>query len=441
MANCPRCGAVNQPGKAACWKCWAPLPVVPPAHSSPPSTDLAAPVQRKISIPNLSVTFPKRHTGSEQQEMAPVDEFTDQFEERPTVEDQHSADVPPLTPDALPKDECLPEEPPPAQIDPVEVAAEEPEGVPVAEEPESVPVEEQPQSVPVVEEEPEILPVADVPEIAPEPREDKAEEPESALLAEEPESAPLAEEPKVTQLAEEEPEILPVADVPEFVLEPREDMAAETPEETDAAVEKPAPVEPPPTADIAPDTPVESHPSEEFAYVAPGVKNERARGSNSGWIMGVLLIAVIAAGIYIYWYSERQTHPSRQEPQQVAQQYLDAVSMGESDTAQQLATDNSIGLFIPHWFMIVQAQPVGGVAYYGRSATIRARITLAPTSDTNLSPEVKAAITGSYTVILPLKQAGTSWQVDQRTLFRHLRAEMKRQHPEVTYPLWEGVSQ
>jgi len=64
MANCPRCGAVNQDGKAACWKCMAPIPAVQSTRPTPSISardrELSAPVRRKFNIPDLTIALPKR---------------------------------------------------------------------------------------------------------------------------------------------------------------------------------------------------------------------------------------------------------------------------------------------------------------------------------------------------------------------------------------------
>lgn len=87
MASCPRCGAVNQAGKAACWKCMAPIPSPSPVQqtsSSPPSgPELAAPVRRKLNIPDLTVAFPQRRARPEQPE--PEDSLDDEDTDRPAL--------------------------------------------------------------------------------------------------------------------------------------------------------------------------------------------------------------------------------------------------------------------------------------------------------------------------------------------------------------------
>lgn len=187
MAKCPRCGAVNRPGKVACWKCLAPIPPPPPAqptpHTPPSEPKLAVPFRRMLNIPDLTVAFPKRRAHAEQPEPAPVME-----PDTPAPNPEVAAEViPPVETPVEPK-VVIPEE----ATAPLEVAVE-------VEVPAEPPVEE----MPVEPEEAAILPstAAEIPE---EPAEDD--------LGKEPSHVPVGANVSITPFALADDEDAPDAE-------------------------------------------------------------------------------------------------------------------------------------------------------------------------------------------------------------------------------------
>jgi len=349
MASCPRCGAVNQPGKAACWKCLAPIAPPPPARQTPPTPSpapkLAAPVRRKLSIPNLTVAFPRRHARPEQPVPAPA---------VPTEE---------------PKPDVIIEEPLPA---PVERALE-----------------------PTVEE---------------------ATLPEPAVTAE-----PVPEE-----------ELVPD--------KPAEEISAEhTAEKTGPEGLADEPVTP--TPDGKPfalaDEEEEEEAPHEFIYVA---EPRRKRG-DTRWVAIILVLALLLSGIFILWHHDFRAVPLAATPRQAAQQYLFALAMNDQTTRQQLAAPDSRGLQLPTWFTVAQASFTGVTDTDAGTAKARARLILAPINSGGFMPTLNDAASRAYNVEFSLQRSGDGWRVDQRTLFRSLRWQMKQQNPTVTFPPWEGVSE
>ncbi|MHB0939729.1 MAG: hypothetical protein ACYDCO_11445 [Armatimonadota bacterium] len=399
MANCPRCGAVNRPGKVACWKCLAPIPPPPPAQPTPPTPPpepkLAVPFRRLLNVPDLTVAFPRRRAHADGPEPAPV--------------------VEPEAP------EPIPEEVVEAAAEPAIVIPEEAAPVPEVITPgEDIPTEAS------VEEEP---PAA---EAIP------AEPPVDEIIEE-----PLVEEPVVEPVEE----ALPADTFMETVLE--EIVAEPAPEEifTEPVDDEP---EPGPVASTHPDTPfaladeedapapedAPAKPARSFIYMAGAAFPRKDRT----WISVMVILTLLIASIFVLYHHNFRDKPRPTTPQQAAQEYLFYLRDNDRFSQQQLATPKSKGLCLPAWFTILEVQLVGvGETDGGARAT--ARLQLAPTNSFDLTPALASLASRSYGVEFTLERGRNSWRVDQRTLFRSLRWKMKQADPKVTLPPWDGVSQ
>jgi len=390
MANCPRCGAVNRPGKVACWKCLAPIPPPPPAQPSPPTPPpepkLAAPFRRMLNVPDLTVAFPRRRAHTEQPE--------------PDAPEAVAGAVPGETP----------------------VAAEE--VIPEA----SIPAEAVPEPEIVTPEENAILPEAAVEEEPPAendpvepPAEAIIEEPNADALPAEPEEGPLP-----PQTAAEDLHAEPAAEeiIPEPAPEPVSVAAHDTPFALADEEDAPAPEEPP------------AKPARSFAYVAGAVLPHRDRT----WISVMIVLTLLLAGIFVLYHHEFRDKPRPTTPQQAAQEYLFYLRENDRLSQQQLATPGSKGLYLQSWFTITGVQLIS-VSEADGGARATARLELAPANSFDVAPTLAQAALRAYSVEFTLEPGDDCWLVDQRTLFRSLRWEMKQANPGVTLPPWDGVSQ
>lgn len=391
MANCPRCGAANRAGKAACWKCLAPIPPPPPAQSTPPTPPpepkLAAPFRRMLNVSDLTVAFPKRRARPERPEPAP--------------------EVAPNAPEAVIPEDRAPE--------------------PAA----SIPLEAVPEQEVAAPEETAILPAAAVEEAPPavdapvKPPEAIAEEPPAVELPAEPEEEPLplppaeviapeepAEEPTMPEPTAEEPVPEPVgaAYATPFALADEEEAAA--PEEPPAKLAR------------------------SFIYIAGADAPPRDRT----WISVTIVLMLLIAGIFVLYHHNFREKPRPTTPQQAAQEYLFYLRENDRLSQQQLATPDSKGLYLQSWFTILDAQLIG-VSEVDGGARAKARLELAPANSLDIAPALAQAASRAYSVEFTLKPDDGYWLVDQRTLFRSLRWEMKQANPKATLPPWNGVSQ
>jgi len=343
MATCPRCGAVNQGGKAACWKCLAPIPPSPPASSTPPTPlpnqELAAPVRRKFNIPDLTVAFPKRRVQPAQ-----------------------------LTPEELPAPDS-------SEVEPTATPEARLEAEPEAQRVPEAPVEEESDATG---------------EVKPPASEDTAS------------ASPAGDDIPVDPGADLSP--LPHGDRP-FALADEED-------------------EDPPA------------PNREFVYIARAAVPRR----DTVWIPVLVLLVLLLSGIFYLYHRNFRAQPRPQTAAQAAQEYLFAL-MNDRTTQQQLATPDSRGLLLPTWFTIAETRLLGVTDAANGTATARSRLTLAPIRSAVLQQALEDAASRDYTVEFTLKRGRACWLVDQRTLFRSLRVQMKTRNPGVTLPPWDGVSQ
>jgi hypothetical protein len=180
-------------------------------------------------------------------------------------------------------------------------------------------------------------------------------------------------------------------------------------------------------------------PAHDFIYVAPSARVAH-RGGGAGWLVVTLLLALVLGGIFLLWQYDSRRQPAMNDPRQVAEHYLFALSMGDRTTLQPLATADSRGLFVQGWFTLIQAQLTSEAITEGKTARADTRLVLAPAGEIDLPAELKVAGGKTYQVQMILAWEKDGWHVDQRTFFRNLRIAMKQANPGVALPTWEGIS-
>ncbi len=384
MAKCPRCGAENQLDNAACWRCWAPIPrVPPPGDSTAPIADTpnrstpAAPVKRTLNTPDLLTRFPRRRARPTPGEVLPTTDQSAKVDEPPPVTDA-GADMPePVIAEA-------PELPSTSTDEASIGSADAPSNLTIAAEP-MPPVE-----APVVDEtEKTVTPVEDVTKAA-EARQD-------AVLAPD-----------------------PPADIDGTTPNP--------PDGTDTVV-------PVPEADA----PARLSPAASRHFVYIGERTTPVAAHGGWWLIAAafLLCLLLLAGM-LYWFFTLGSVPYTGTPGSVTQQYLFALAAHDTVTPHQLATRNSRGLLTPNWlFYITDAQSTGPIKRRGTTAITTVALTLTPTTqDKVLAKPLQKALSRTYRVTLILAYEHGGWRVDQALFFGNLRRRMALENPGVRLPAW-----
>lgn len=398
MAKCPRCGAENQLENAACWRCWAPIPRVPPPGDStapiantPNRSTPATPVKRTLNTPDLLTRFPRRRARPTPGEVLP------------TTDQPANADEPPVT-DAV-----------------ADVPAPPPE--------------------PVIAEAPELpSPSSDETAIGP------VDAPFHPVM-------PAGPMPPVEAPVEEQSEkaVAPVEDVTEAGEAPQDaELASDPPADVDdtmpdppAAVDIVIPNPPDCTDTVTPvpeaDPPARLSPAASRHFVFIGERTTQVASHGGGWLIAAtfLLCLLLLAGI-LYWFFTLGSVPYAGTPGTVTQQYLFALAAHDTVTPHQLATRNSRGLLMPNWlFYITDAQSTGPIKRRGTTANTTVALTLTPTAqDEMLAKPLLKALSRTYRVTLILEYEHGGWRVDQALFFANLRRRMALENPGVRLPAW-----
>ena len=401
MAQCPRCGAQNQSGKSACWKCWAPLPTAAPPVSAPPPAPSAPAPPPKIGLPKLKLPFSKRPAPAEDPSVPPI------LAEAPTETEAAEIAPPLVTPD------------PPAEA-PVQVA------------PPAASAWSLPAQLPLPSATWENLgAAAPVYAFSDEEMECTAPEPTEPPLPEEIAPAAEAVEPVVEEPAPAELEAEPVVEeaAPDHAGESlaEDERGADQPDESDQTptIED---QEPEPEPESEPELLPELDHSADLILVRPARRGGRLAGT------AVLLLLALLA-VSALWYV--RLHPRRlaATPASTAAQYLDALVSRDTGVQQLLATDASKGRQLPGWFVVNAARLTGKGGVSGKTAKLLVEMRLTPVAFHDSSPlALESALAHTYAVPLALKQEHGTWRVEQQLFFASLRHQIAVENPKLTLP-------
>jgi len=357
----------------------------PPAPP-PPNPSIAAPVRRPLSIPNLSQLLPWRRTRPAAAPRPP-----DGAALLSAVEDTVAVEVPPE--EAVPLPEAVPEPMPPA-------------------------------------------PPVDEPSLPPPAAEAPADE--AAVPEEPPAEAETAEPPAGPDLPVTVPDTEPAADMPvEGAPEVSEEPAVSAEPEASAEPEEPDPAPAQETENGGHFVPL----TRGFAYVAPAPARVQRRRSEAGIIAAAVLLLLIVAGILGSWFYGARPRGALSSPEAVAREYLFALRMGDSVSRQRLVLEATRGLQTPPWFLISEIAMGSTPTRKGDRIIFPVHVTLLPAEPETLTDAVRAAVSVTYAVALPLQQVRGAWRVDQRAFFHNVYVQIKTAHPDVRLPAWPRVVQ
>ncbi|HEY3416251.1 MAG TPA: hypothetical protein VGM23_05140 [Armatimonadota bacterium] len=157
----------------------------------------------------------------------------------------------------------------------------------------------------------------------------------------------------------------------------------------------------------------------------------------SGWAWGIMAaLAMVVLAIILLWHYTFHPQAAAHDFSAVAQAYVTALAVRDTQAQQQLATEGSKGLLLPDWLTVangsVQPSP-------GKAGSVRVDLTLtpAPMRGELLPPKVATAISRPYTVALRLQQEPGGWRVDQRAFLASLKEALIGGNPGVEFPKWE----
>ncbi|MHB9023348.1 MAG: cysteine-rich CWC family protein [Armatimonadota bacterium] len=158
-----------------------------------------------------------------------------------------------------------------------------------------------------------------------------------------------------------------------------------------------------------------------------------------GWARIIIVaLSVILLALVLLWHYTFRPEPPSTAVADVAQDYVAALAVHDTQTQQQLATEDSKGLLLPGWLTVASGVVQQPASDQGEAASVEVDFTLSPAAvRVPLPHNVVGALSRRYSIPLELQLEADGWRVDQQAFLTALKKTLTAKNPGVKFPKWE----